>query len=68
MDIKSKKRYVTPVLCCYEYDTVLSVICDSGGTATGGRPVGNESAYSTTDDSGSDNSAYESQFDNNPFQ
>lgn len=67
MDIKRKKRYVTPALCCYEYDTVLSVICNSSG---GGfdRPEGNESAYSTTDDSGSDNSAYESQFDNNPFQ
>lgn len=67
MDIKSKKRYVTPVFCCYEYDTVLSVICDSlGGDFV--RPEGNESAYSTTDDSGSDDSAYENQFDNNPFQ
>ena len=67
MDIKSKKRYVTPVLCCYEYDTVLSVICDSGGAGIV-RPEGNESTYSTTEDSESDGSAYENQFDNNPFQ
>lgn len=67
MDIKRKKRYVTPTLCCYEYDAVLSVICDSM-VLDPGRPEANASAYSTTDDSGSDNSAYENQFDNNPFQ
>lgn len=67
MDIKRKKRYVTPALCSYEYDAVLSVICDSLGSGPG-RPAANASAYSTTDDSGSDDSAYENQFDNNPFQ